>query len=176
MLRRWIVLGLVLLVLASCGSEPTAAPGATTTGAQPATTVQASATTEPAATAIPEPSPTTEAVPLTAERVIEAFKAAGLEAENPTPMGKDDYGVGPMVGEGMRFFLPSLAEGAGGRVIAVDDADERKRLFDYYNDLKKQSAALFSWVYEHENIVLQINGKLPEDQAKKYEEALKNAR
>jgi hypothetical protein len=31
---------------------------------------------------------------------------------------------------------------------------------------------LFSWVFVKDNIVVQINGDLPEEQAKKYEAAL----
>jgi hypothetical protein len=38
--------------------------------------------------------------------------------------------------------------------------------------LGKENAAFFSWVFVKDNILVQINGNLPEEQAKKYEAAL----
>lgn len=104
--------------------------------------------------------------------VIAAFKAAGLEAESPTPMTKDDYGMAPMVGDGVRFLIPSLGADMGGRVIVVPDKGERDRLVAYYTDLGKQSAAFASHVYQSGDVVVQINGDLPANQAAKYEDAL----
>ncbi|WP_267206730.1 hypothetical protein [Salinibacillus xinjiangensis] len=35
-------------------------------------------------------------------------------------MTKDDYGMAPMKAEeGFRFLIPSLGEGAGGRILAL---------------------------------------------------------
>jgi hypothetical protein len=43
---------------------------------------------------------------------------------------------------------------------------------NYYNELGRQSAALFSWVFVKDNILIQINGDLPETTARKYEAAI----
>jgi hypothetical protein len=109
----------------------------------------------------------------TPEQVIAAFKAAGLEAESPTKMGRQDYGPAPLVGEGMRFLIPSLCADCGGRVFAVAATDERDRLATHYRDLAKQSAFFYSHVFVRDNIVVQINGDLKDDQAAKYEAVLK---
>lgn len=110
--------------------------------------------------------------PHTPQAVIDAFRVAGLEAESPTEMGPGDYGLAPYVGEGVRFLIPSMGEDKGGRVIVVEDADERAQLVDYYESLGKTSAAFFSWVFTKGDIVVQINGSLAEDVARQYEAAL----
>ena len=109
---------------------------------------------------------------VTPDDVIAAFQSAGLEADSPTPMTKDDYGMAPMVGDGVRFLIPSLGANMGGRVIVVPDKSERERLVAYYTDLGKQSAAFASHVFQSGDVVVQINGDLPDDQAAQYQDAL----
>lgn len=46
--------------------------------------------------------------------VVTAFKNAGIEAENPRQMSKDDYGAAPLVCNGTRFFIPSIGQDNGG--------------------------------------------------------------
>lgn len=108
----------------------------------------------------------------TDQQVVDAFQVAGLEADNSRAMTKDDYGLAPYVCTGTRFFIPSLGEDNGGRIFACDDAKELESLETYYTELGKSSALFFSWVYKKDNILVQINGNLPEDQAKQYEAAL----
>lgn len=119
--------------------------------------------------------PATKAV--TPDNVIAAFKAAGLEADTPAKMAAADYGQAPFVCEGTRFIIPSLGktadgQGKGGRVFVCPNTADRDKLAGYYQALAKSSAAFFSHVFTKGNIVLQINGELKEDQAKKYEAAL----
>lgn len=113
----------------------------------------------------------TKATP-TADDVITAFKNAGLEAESPKKMSKDDYGAAPFVCEGTRFLVPSLGEDSGGRVFICNNDQDRDNLANYYQELGKSSALFFSWVFVKGNIVVQINGDLKEDIAHKYEQAI----
>lgn len=108
----------------------------------------------------------------TAADVITAFKDAGLEAENTRPMTKDDYGFAPFVCEGTRFFIPSLGSNNGGRLFICDNDKDRDALASFYTELGKASAIAFSWVFTKGNIVVQINGDLPEDKAHQYEAAI----
>ena len=108
----------------------------------------------------------------TPQDVIDGFKAAGLEAENIRPMAKDDYGLAPMADEGIRFFIPSLGPDKGGRVMRYSDQETLKMAKEYYDAFCKKSAALFSWAFVNGDILIQINGDLPEEQAKKYEAVL----
>lgn len=121
----------------------------------------------------PTQPPAKPAASASAEEVVAAFKAAGLDAEQVTPLTKDDYGIAPYVGSGVHFVIPSLCADCGGKVIVVPNDAERATLRSFYQELGKQSAMLFSWVFEKAPVVVQINGDLPEAQARKYEAALK---
>lgn len=109
----------------------------------------------------------------TSSQATEAFVAAGLEAENLTPMTKDDYGMAPLVAvEGTRFFVPSICDDCGGRVMAFDSQEDLDAVKEYYVKLGEGSALFFSWVFVKDNLLVQINGDLPEEQARQYEAAL----
>ena len=191
MWRLVLALGLVLS-LSACGGDsddnvtatpanpPSIAPStpseaaSATTSSAPTTTAPApavqptKAATQPSVSATETPSPAV----VTADDVVAAFVAAGLEAEGARPMTRDDYGAAPFVGEGVRFLIPSLGEDMGGRIIVVPDAADRERLATYYRDLGKQSAMFFSHVFEVGDVVVQINGRLADDVAAQYEAAL----
>jgi hypothetical protein len=104
--------------------------------------------------------------------VIAAFKSAGLEAEEARPLTIDDYGNAPYLCAGLRFLIPSLGVGNGGRLFVCTNPGEQTALAGYYQSLAKTGPEYFSWVYVRGSIVLQINGTLPETAAQKYEAAL----
>jgi hypothetical protein len=109
---------------------------------------------------------------VTGDDVIKSFKAAGLEAETPTAMTKDDYGLAPYVCQGTHFFTPSIDPEAGGRAFICENSEDLQLLSDYYTDLGKTSALFFSWVFVKGNVLVQINGDLPEEKARQYEAAI----
>lgn len=204
--RRLSLVIVLACLLAGCGSAatptvaptiaqaPTAAPPPPTANIQATVDAAVKATTSAAPTAPPTAAPTpspalspTAVVTLTVkpaqtsgqwtvDQVIAAFKSAGLEAEAPKRMAREDYGMAPLVGEGVRFLIPSLCADCGGRVFAVPVVAERDRLAGYYQEMGKASAAFFSHVFVRDNIVVQINGDMKDDQAAKYETALKGMR
>lgn len=109
----------------------------------------------------------------TPEQVIEAFKNAGLEAENVRPMTKDDFGLAPMIAsKATRFYIPSLGEGCGGRLYSFNSLEDLEIMKNYYVSAGKKSAIFFSWVFTKDNILVQINGDLNEGKAKQYEATL----
>jgi len=135
------------------------------------------ATLTPRPTSTPEPTDTPELVSAfqtwTSDQAIEAFEAATLEVEGVRPMTVDDYGPAPMTAvEGTRFLIPSLCEGCGGRVFSFASQKDLEAMEHYYVELGRATAWLFSWVFVKDNIVVQINGTLPEEQARQYEAAL----
>ncbi len=139
---------------------------------EPTATLEPTATPEPTATVLPP----TEAPALagwTSAQVAEAFSNAGLEAVNVRPLTKDDYGMAPMVAlEGSRFFIPSLCPDCGGRIFSFSSQSDLDILRTYYTSLAESSALFFSWVFAKDNILVQINGDLPEDIARQYEAVL----
>lgn len=108
-------------------------------------------------------------------QVIDAFHAAGLEAEGVRPLEPADYGAAPLVAdEGVRFLIPSLGEDRGGRVFNFDTPEELAAMKAYYETLGESNALFFSWVFTRDNILVQITGGLDEAIARQYEAALNN--
>ena len=141
-------------------------------------TPAATPTPAPTATAAPTFTPVPTATPAfsrwKSSQVVDAFKAAGLEVIQPTLMTVKDYGLSPMAAdEGIHFIIPSLCVDCGGRIFSFSTPEDLALMQSYYVSLsKKVSAALFSWVFVKDNILVQINGDLPEAQANKYQAAL----
>lgn len=121
--------------------------------------------------------------PHTPADVIAAFQDAGLEAESPTPMTREDYGLAPLVAEeGIRFVIPSLCDDCGGRVLSFKSRADLDKMKSYYDRIGKASAAFFSHVFtlidvpRGDYILVQINGDLPDDAAAQYGAALESLR
>lgn len=111
----------------------------------------------------------------TGNDVVQAFKDAGLEAESVREMTKDDYGAAPMTAtEGLRFYIPSLGEDNGGRIMLFENEKDMEATKAYYDELGKTSAIFFSWTASKDNILVQINGNLPEEEYNKYKAALES--
>lgn len=109
----------------------------------------------------------------TADDGVRALQKAGVELGDMHPMTKQDYGIAPMVAtSAVRFTIPSLGPDKGGRIMAFASQGDLDRTKTYYDDLHKASAALFSWTFVKANVLVQINGDLPEAQARTYEAAL----
>lgn len=109
----------------------------------------------------------------TPQQVIDSFKSAGLEAENTSVLAPGDYGLAPLVAqEGVRFLIPALGPDSGGRVFSFETQENLDQMQAYYVKLGEESAILFSWVFVRDNILVQINGQLPQETARKYESAL----
>ncbi len=130
-------------------------------------------------TPTPEPTPTPQQTPTpsyliwSSPQVVEVFKVAGLEVEGTYTMTKDDYGFAPLVAiEGTRFLIPSLCSDCGGRIMSFVSLEDLEKVREYYVSLGESSAFLFSWTFAWDNILVQINGDLPEQQAQQYEIAL----
>lgn len=109
---------------------------------------------------------------VTSSDIVDALQAAGLEAESPSPMSADDYGLAPYLGEGTHFLVPSLCEDCGGRAFVTDNNSDAQKIADTYIAIGEESALFFSWVFIKDNMVIQINGDLDEDTARQYEAAL----
>ena len=190
---------LVALLIAACGDSPTATPVLATVTVIPATT--APATTAAASTAVAATPTTTAATPTTvpatttaattaatttaaatssgtfqqkykSQDALDAFKAAGLEAEQPRPMTSQDFKAAPYVAmESIRFFIPSLGPDNGGRILSFATQAGLEATKAYYVKLGEGNALLFSWVFSVENILVQINGSLDDAKAGQYQKA-----
>jgi hypothetical protein len=119
----------------------------------------------------------------TSEDVVEAFREEGLEVgatypleESPPPF----LGPGPIpktYTEATRFEIPSLGRGEwgggkGGRIFVFNSEKDLEVVSDYYGAFSR-----FGWSHLYRNglVLVQINGELPKEKAKRYGEALKSA-
>lgn len=111
----------------------------------------------------------------TTDQVLHAIQAAKLEAENVRPIEPNDYGLAPMLAkEGKRFYLPSLCDECGGRILAFTRKADLEKTKTFYDAQAKESAAFFSWVFVKDNLLLQLNGELPKEKAEAYNAALQS--
>ena len=132
-------------------------------------------TPTPKVTSTPVATYTPKFIVWNTQQVIDAFIAAGLEAENPSPVTKDDYGLAPMTDiEGTHFFITSLCSDCGGRAFSFATQEDLQLMKDYYDRLSEASALFFSWVFVKGNILVKINGDLPDETARQYKAALNN--
>ncbi len=109
------------------------------------------------------------------QQVVDLFNSAGLEAKNPTPMKKEDFGPTPQVAiEAIHFYAPSIDNTgtAGGRVMVFSSQRDLEIVRDYYIGLGDSSRLFFSWVFIKDNVLVQINGDLPQLKALQYDAAL----
>lgn len=115
------------------------------------------------------------AAAVTGQQVVDSFKKAGLEAENVRPFDVEEIRKAPTAKyDGTRFFTPSLCPDCGGRIFVAASEKDRDAIFSYYDTLSKAGKTFFSWVFRSGDVVVQINGDLPEEKARKYEAALKD--
>lgn len=149
-----------LLLLAGC--SPASSPPAQNT--PPSSAVSPAPTAEPFAK-------------FKVEQAVKALQDAGLEVKDPRPYTTDELHKSPVpltMKEAVRFLVPSVCNDCGGRVFSFDSPDDLEQVKRYYEGLGRASGVLSSWVFVKENILIQINGRLPEAKAKKYGEALAN--
>ena len=92
-------------------------------------------------------------------------------------MTKDDFGIAPMSATSAKIF--SLVETdneddqRNARLLTFDNLDDLKATKQYYDDLGKDSAMLFSYtaVNEDDLVLMQFNGQLSQDLVEKYAKA-----
>ena len=118
------------------------------------------------------------------EEVVKVFREEGLEVGEVYLVEKQE-GASPGVRsrlpgtfeEGTRFVIPSLGKDPagrdlGGRVFTFESEEDLAEIRDFYEGLGEASGSFFSWVFAEGDVLVQISGRLPEDQARQYEAIL----
>ena len=109
----------------------------------------------------------------TSEEVFDAFLQADVELGSTYEMTPEDFGMTPMVAtEAHRILIPSLGKEPGGCLFIFNNQQDLDLTKSYYDDLGTSSALLFSWTIVRDNVLLQIDGTMPEEQMLTYEQAL----
>jgi hypothetical protein len=107
----------------------------------------------------------------TADEVVSAFREEGLEVGESYPLDEDEVWQAFEHPTGYetatRFRVPSLGKEAGGRVFTFDNEADLREMRAFYEGMGPE---VTSHLYEHELILLQINGDMPKTQADRYGE------
>ncbi len=107
---------------------------------------------------------------VTVGKVIEEFKAAGLEAENPSDLPEKEFGNTRK--EAKRILVPALGEDSGGRIFEFKNKEDLEKAKKYYDDLGNGNQMLFSHTYAKGNFLIQMNGDMEDAQFNKYKEVM----
>ncbi|HDR7366831.1 stress protein [Bacillus toyonensis] len=107
---------------------------------------------------------------VTVGKVIEEFKAAGLEADNPSDLPEKEFGNTRK--EAKRILVPTLGEDSGGRIFEFKNKEDLEKAKKYYDDLGNGNQMLFSHTYAKGNFLIQMNGDMEDAQFNKYKEVM----
>ncbi|MFT4407488.1 stress protein [Bacillus cereus] len=107
---------------------------------------------------------------VTVGKVIEEFKAAGLEAENPSDLPEKEFGNTRK--EAKRILVPALGEDSGGRIFEFKNKEDLENAKKYYDDLGNGNQMLFSHTYAKGNFLIQMNRDMEDAQFNKYKEVM----
>ncbi|AFU17965.1 stress protein [Bacillus toyonensis] len=107
---------------------------------------------------------------VTVGKVIDEFKAAGLEADNPSDLPEKEFGNTRK--EAKRILVPALGEDSGGRIFEFKNKEDLEKAKKYYDDLGNGNQMLFSHTYAKGNFLIQMNGDMEDAQFNKYKEVM----
>ncbi len=101
--------------------------------------------------------------------IVKKFKDNKLEVADMKP----GYVMGPITPrESTIFLIPSYGENIGGYVSSYGSEDNLKTMKKHYQRMNKDPQSPAWWIFERENILVLISGKIPEEKAKQYEQIL----
>lgn len=105
--------------------------------------------------------------------VFLAFQAGGVELGAISTLEPNQQGAAPLTEkEAGRFLIPSLGPDNGGRVFTFRSEQDLQIKKEYFERLGRASAMAFSWLFQRDNILVQINGSLSREKARTYKAAL----
>jgi hypothetical protein len=107
-----------------------------------------------------------------AEEVIQAFRDEGLEVGETQQVDRegDRSFVPKTYEEQVSFKIPSQGERVGGRVFTFESQEDLEQVREHYEGFEE----LFSsHVYVEDEVLVQISGSVPEDDAERYGEVLR---
>jgi hypothetical protein len=107
-----------------------------------------------------------------AEEVIQAFRDEGLEVGETQQVDRegDRSFVPKTYEEQVSFKIPTQGERVGGRVFTFESQEDLEQVREHYEGFEE----LFSsHVYVEDEVQVQISGSVPEDDAERYGEVLR---
>ncbi len=107
-----------------------------------------------------------------ADEVVNVFSMQNLEVKEPEIITETDrFGLPASVGELIKFSIPSIGKNIQGCILSFEFKDNLIKNSKYYIDLNDKGQP-YTWSFLKDNILLVIDGAVPEEKAKQYESAL----
>jgi hypothetical protein len=104
--------------------------------------------------------------------VLSALQASELNVE-VLPSGKKDGELGMFIPvEEQRFRAHIDGKDADGVILTFYSKEDLMKMENYYRGLNQALPTFKSWVFVTDNVLLQIDGNLPEKQAMRFEQAV----
>jgi nucleoside diphosphate kinase len=106
--------------------------------------------------------------------VIDRFQKDGLEIADIKEITETKQNILlRKVKEGIKFSIlsPSVRKEIKGCILVFDVKYDLEKVKKYYLDLNKKGE-LYSWTFVKDNILLVLDGRVPEEIARKYERSL----
>lgn len=100
--------------------------------------------------------------------IIEAFKEHGLEVTVTKGLAIGS----PAAKESTIFLIPSYGKDIGSLVSSFDSEHAMNEAVMHYSKMNYNADTPAWWIYRKDNILVLISGKVPEEQAGKYEDVL----
>ncbi len=123
---------------------------------------------QPTRTPLPTLTPTPIFYRWDAAEVVRAINAVGLEYEDAHVMTQEEYGALPaLAAQGVRFSIPSVCPDCGGLVLSFNDPAALETTKTFYTETAI-NPDMSAWVFEKDNILLQLSGQLSEARALQY--------
>jgi len=107
-----------------------------------------------------------------ADDVVKVLNEQSLEVEAPEFITETDrFGLPATTKELIKFSMPSIGKGIQGCILIFELKDNLNKNKNYYSALNDKGHP-HTWSFLKDNILLVIDGAVPEEKAKQYESAL----
>ena len=107
-----------------------------------------------------------------ADDVVNVLNEQSLEVKGPEVITETDrFGLPAKTNELIKFSIPSMGEDIQGCILSFELKDNLNKIRNYYSDLNDKGHP-HTWSFLKDNILLVIDGAVPEDKARQYESAL----
>lgn len=103
--------------------------------------------------------------------INKGFKNADLTVNDKKEMKPEDYSAAPMKAKEALIFEVEKERNA--RLLEFETSKDLKDTKAYYDDLGKESGALYSHTYSNGSFLLQMNGEVSESKFNAYKKAMK---
>ena len=122
----------------------------------------------------PPPPPDATPIPISAFDVFNRVAAAGVEVTDPRGAVPEDFGAiqARCLENSVRYFTPSLGFPAGGVIVTCPNAGEAQALKADYDRQSAANPGAASWTFINNNVFAQADGRMPQNQARKFQEVI----